>query len=265
MDALRDRGIFEAECKAAKEEAAALNRSLESSRVEVTTLRATRAELEKKLAEANNALLNSPNTDLVKMAEMEKELNVAKTEVQRLEKRIVVMQSDNDYSKNMYNQASQRATELSSENRAYEGQIAELKRRADDNILQANKIQARQEARALALQVRDSRNQLRDRELELNRARDELRALRNGRRETRQSSVPHSPRLSSLGVMSPRNGNRVPSAMGGPSSSRGTSPAPPTGVFDGPAGSGTNAIPNSSLFNQGPGASRFSHLRDQRF
>ncbi|KAI0196516.1 hypothetical protein EV127DRAFT_416736 [Xylaria flabelliformis] len=258
MDALKERGIFEADCKIAQEQASVLSGSLESCRTEITTLKATRTELEKKLAEANNALLNSSNPDLVKVAELEKGLNEANAETQQLKKKLVVMQSDLDYSKNLYNQASQRATDLSSENRGFENKIQELQRKADDNIIAVNKVQSRNEVRVLAQQVKEQKNLVRERTTELNKIREELKSLRSGRRETRQSSVPRSPRLSSLGVMSPRNGTRGPSAMGGPSSSRGTSPQPPTAIFDAPAGPGNG-------LNQGPGANRFAHLRDQRF
>ncbi|KAI8952434.1 hypothetical protein F4801DRAFT_218250 [Xylaria longipes] len=265
MDALEERGIFEADCKTAQEQVSVLSGSLESCRTEIATLKATRTELEKKLAEAHNALLHSSSPDLVKLAELEKNLNEASADVQQLKKRIVVMQSDLDYSKNQYNQASQRAVDLSWENRGYENKIQELQRKADDNIIEVNKVQSRNEVRILAQQVKEQKNLVRERTSELNRIKEELKSLKSGRRETRQSSVPRSPRLSSLGVMSPRNGTtRGPSAMGGPSSSRGTSPQPPMAVFDGPVGSG-NSVQNAALFNQGPGANRFAHLRDQRF
>ncbi|KAI0439206.1 hypothetical protein F4803DRAFT_564676 [Xylaria telfairii] len=265
MEALKERGIFEADCKTAQEQASVLNESLESCRSEITTLKATRAELEKKLAEANNALLNSSNPDLVKAAVLEKNLNEVNADVQQLQKRIVVMQSDLDYSKSMYNKASQRAIDLSSENRGYENKIQELQRKADNNIVEVNKVQSRNEVRMLTQQVKEQKSLVNERTTELNRVKEELRSLKSGRRETRQSSVPRSPRMSSLGTMSPRNGTRGPSAMGGPSSSRGASPQPPMAVFDGPAGSG-NGVQNAALFNnQGPGANRFAHLRDQRF
>ncbi|KAI1422180.1 hypothetical protein F5Y12DRAFT_642197 [Xylaria sp. FL1777] len=263
MEALEERGIFEADCKTAEEQAAVLSRSLDSCRTEIATLKTTRAELEKKLAEANDALLHSSNPDLVKMAEMEKNLNKANAQVEDLQKRLIIMQSDTDYNKNLYNQASQRAAELASENRGYEKKIEELRRKANDNIVEVNKTQSRNEARTFAQQITEQKNLVREREAELNRVKEELKSLKSGRRETRQSSVPRSPRLS-LGVMSPRNGTRGPSAMGGPSSSRGTSPQPPVAVFDGPVGS-VNSVQNAALFNQGPVSSRFAHLRDQRF
>ncbi|KAI1438704.1 hypothetical protein GGR50DRAFT_637433 [Xylaria sp. CBS 124048] len=265
MDALRERGIFEAECKVAQEQASILGNSLDSCRTEIATLKVTRTELEKKLAEANDALLHSSNPELVKMAELEKALKIANKEVQRLEKNMVVMQSDTDYSKNLYNEASKRAAELSAENRSHEKKIQELQRLVEGNILEVNKVQSRNEVRILAQQIKEQRSLVREREAELNRIKEELRMVKNGRRETRQSSVPRSPRLSSLGIMSPRNGTRGPSAMaGGPSSSRGTSPQPPMAVFDGPVAPG-NGVQSSALLNQGPVANRFAHLRDQRF
>ncbi|GAP84150.2 putative hda1 complex protein [Rosellinia necatrix] len=262
MEALKERGIFEADCKTAQEQASVLSGSLDSCRAEIGMLKATRTELGKKLAEANEALLHSSNPNLIKMAELENNLNIANTEVQRLETKLILVQSEADYNKNLYNKASQRATELSAENRGYEKKIGELQRKADNNIIEVNKIQSRNEVRILAQQVKEQKNLVRERATELTRVKDELKSLKSGRRETRQSSVPRSPRLNSLGgVMSPRNGTRGPSAMGGPSSSRGTSPQPPVAVFDNPVGSG-NGMQNAALLNQGPGASRFAHLRD---
>lgn len=263
MDALKDRGIFEADCKIAQEQASVLGNSLESCRTEIATLKATRTELEKKLARANDALLQSSNPDLVKLAELEKDLNQAKADVQRLEKYKVLMQSDTDYTKNKYAEASQRASELAAENRDLEKKNEELQRKADENVIEVNRIQSRNELRILTQQVKEQKSIVRELEAELNRVREELKMLKNGRRETRQSSVPRSPRLS-LGVMSPRNGPRGPSAMRGPSSSRGTSPQPPPTVSDGPVGAG-NGVQNAALFGQGPVANRFAHLRDQRF
>ncbi|TGJ86540.1 hypothetical protein E0Z10_g2215 [Xylaria hypoxylon] len=263
MDALKERGIFEADCKIAQEQASVLGGSLESCRAEIAKLKATRTELEKKLAEANDALLHSSIPDLVRMAEMERNLTIANARVEDLNKKVVVMQSDTDYRQNLYNQASQRAAEMSSENRGYEKKIQELQRKADDNIIEVNKVQSRNEVRILSQQVKEQKNLVREREAELSRVKEDLKSLKSGRRETRQSSVPRSPRLHSLGIMSPRNGTRGPSAMGGPSSSRGTSPQPPVAVFDGPVGPG-NGVQNAAMFNQGP-TNRFAHLRDQRF
>ncbi|KAI1117179.1 hypothetical protein F5Y14DRAFT_403425 [Nemania sp. NC0429] len=263
MEALQDRGIFEADCKIAQEQASVLGNSLESCRTEIATLKATRTELEKKLATANDALLHSSTPDLVKLAELDRDLNKAKADVQRLENNKVVMQSDTDYMKNKYTEASQRATELAAENRGLEKTIEELRRKADENVVEVNRVQSRNELRILTQQLKEQKSLVREHVTELNRVREELKSAKSGRRETRQSSVPRSPRLS-LGVMSPRNGPRGPSAMGGPSSSRGTSPQPPPVLSDGPVGAG-NGVQNAAIFGQGSVSNRFAHLRDQRF
>ena len=48
MDALKDRGTYESECKAAQEKAEAVTTALESARKENETLKDTNAELKKK-------------------------------------------------------------------------------------------------------------------------------------------------------------------------------------------------------------------------
>ncbi|KAI0205428.1 hypothetical protein F4808DRAFT_456415 [Astrocystis sublimbata] len=264
MEALEERGIFDNQSKIAKEDARMLSESVESCRKEITTLKATRTELEKKLAEAHNALLHSSNPDLVRLAELEKELSEANTENQKLQRRVVLAQSDLDYSRNEYGRQSQRLSDADSENRKYAQDMQELQRQANDHIVEVNKTQNRDEVQVLTQQLNELKSSFRERTTELNMAREELKTLKSSRRETRQSSVPRSPRLSSLGVSSPRNGVRGPSAMGGPSSSRGASPQPPAAVIDGPAGSG-NGVQNTGLFNQGSGANRLAHLRDPRF
>ncbi|KAI2620799.1 hypothetical protein GGS21DRAFT_379144 [Xylaria nigripes] len=265
MDALKERGIFETDCQIAQEQASVLSSSLDSSRTEIAMLKTTQAELEKKLAEANDALVKSSNPNHGKMVDLERNLSIANKQVQRLEKRIVVAQSDVDYSKNLYTQISRRAAELSAENRGHEKRIQELQRQASSNVLEVNKVQSRNEVRVLAQQLKEQKNIVREREAELSRIKEELRAIKNGRRETRQSSVPRSPRPNSLGVMSPRNGTRGSSAVGGgPSGSRGTSPQPSMAVFDAQVGLG-NGVSGTALFSQGSVANRFAHLRDQRF
>ncbi|KAI5867313.1 hypothetical protein GGS23DRAFT_547776 [Durotheca rogersii] len=248
MDALKDRGTYEAECTKIKEEARILAARLEASAKESEALNENNAELQRKLAEASKALLGSPNPELAKLAVLEKDFEEAKNKILQLEKKIAVTRSDMEYAQNAYQDASQKAVGLRAENIELEQKIEQLGRKADENIVKVNRIQSVNEVKELVRQLDEQKNLVRDRDMELSRLKEELRALKNGRRETRQSSVPRSPRLGALGVMSPRNGGRVK----GGSSSRGTSPAPPTGIYDGPAGA-----PNPN--------SRFSHLRNAPF
>ncbi|KAI1767423.1 hypothetical protein GGR53DRAFT_110860 [Hypoxylon sp. FL1150] len=252
MVALKDRGIYEAELNKTTEKMSTLSAALESKQEQYLKEKEKNAVLEKKIAEANELLANSSNPELVRVALLEKEVQALKTKVQQLEKKVAVTESDMEYAKNAYQDASQRAGELQSEKRALEQENEELRRKADDNVVEVNRIQAANEARELVRMLDEQKSLVRDRDAELGRAKDELKTLRESRRGTRQSSVPRSPRLSAFSnaVNSPRNGARGTKAG---SSSRGTSPAPPpTGVFE--AGSATPASSN-----------RQSNLRETRF
>ncbi|RYP66488.1 hypothetical protein DL769_006031 [Monosporascus sp. CRB-8-3] len=271
MEALKDRGIFEADCAEATEKANALTSALESARKENATLKETNTELRKKLSEATQSLLNSSIPEASKLAQLEKDLEEARTRVQHLEKRVTLAQGDLEYTKNAYQQASHSATQLRAENRELEARAEVLARRADDNVARVNELQSRQEVAELARLLAEQRGITRDREARLGQLHEELRLARAGRRETRQSSVPRSPRMtaalgggsSSASVLSPRNHNHHPttpsSVARAATSSRAASPAsatgaqPPLGVFE---SGGGGVVPGMPFFN------RHAHLRD---
>ncbi|KAI6085983.1 hypothetical protein F4821DRAFT_142408 [Hypoxylon rubiginosum] len=252
MIALKDRGIYEAELNKATDEAAKLRAALDSSKEEIMKHKIRTSELEGQVATATQLLSNSSNPALVKVAQLEEEVGALKEKTQQLEKKVASTESELEYVRNAYQNASQRAGELQSENRALEQQIEELRRKADENIVEVNQIQTKNEVRELVRMIEEQKSIVRDREMELSRTKDELKVFKESRRGTRQSSVPRSPRLSAFSnaANSPRNGAR---GTKGGSSSRGTSPAPPpTGVFE--TGSSTPASNN-----------RQSHLRETRF
>ena len=263
MDALKDRGTYESECKAAQEKAEAVTTALESARKENETLKDTNAELKKKLSEANESLLNSSVPVLKNMAQLEKDLEAAVSEVQKLEKSLKLAQGDLDYVRNAYQQATQSAGQLQAKNSTLAAEVKELERKANDNVVKVNQTQDRQEVAELSRLLAEQRAVVRDREAELNRLREEVRSLRASRRETRGSSVPRSPRLGSS-ILSPRNNHQstTPSSIArGATSSRAASPAagaqqpphqPAMGVFDGGGGGGGV----TAFFG------RHAHLRD---
>ncbi|RYP26609.1 hypothetical protein DL768_011685 [Monosporascus sp. mg162] len=271
MEALKDRGIFEADCAEAMEKANTLTSALESARKENATLRETNTELRKKLSEATQSLLNSSIPEVSKLAQLEKDLEEARARVQHLEKRVTLAQGDLEYTKNAYQQASHSATQLRAENRELEARVEALARRADDNVARVNELQSRQEVAELARLLAEQRSIARDREARLGQLHEELRLARAGRRETRQSSVPRSPRTtaglgggsSSASVLSPRNHNHHPttpsSVARAATTSRAASPAsatgaqPPLGVFE---SGGGGVVPGMPFFN------RHAHLRD---
>ncbi|RYP65397.1 hypothetical protein DL771_008342 [Monosporascus sp. 5C6A] len=271
MEALKDRGIFEANCAEATEKANTLTSALESARKENAILKETNTELRKKLSEATQSLLNSSIPEASKLAQLEKDLEEAQARVQYLEKRVTLAQGDLEYTKNAYQQASHSATQLRAENRELEARIEALARRADDNVARVNELQSRQEVAELARLLAEQRGIARDHEARLGQLHEELRLARAGRRETRQSSVPRSPRMtaalggasSSASVLSPRNHNHHPttpsSVARAATSSRAASPAsatgvqPPVGVFESGGGGVVSGMP---FFN------RHAHLRD---
>ncbi|RYP23521.1 hypothetical protein DL765_001035 [Monosporascus sp. GIB2] len=271
MEALKDRGIFEADCAEATEKANNLTSVLESVRKENATLKETNTELRKKLSEATESLLNSSIPEASRLARLEKDLEEARARVQHLEKRVTLAQGDLEYTKNAYQQASHSATQLRAENRELEARVEALARRADDNVARINELQSRQEVAELSRLLAEQRGIVRDREARLGQLHEELRLARAGRRDTRQSSVPRSPRMtaalgggsSSASVLSPRNHNHHPttpsSVARAATSSRAASPAsatgtqPPLGVFE---SGGGGVVPGMPFFN------RHAHLRD---
>ncbi|KAI1104866.1 hypothetical protein F4804DRAFT_168901 [Jackrogersella minutella] len=255
MEALKDRGIFEDNYYKAKEETRASSATIESSREDNAKLKEKNAELQKQLSAANESLLNSSNPNVAKMAQLDESLKEAKNRIQQLEKRASMAKNDMEYTKNAYQNASQKAGELGAENRELERQIGELSRKANENIVAVNRIHSANESKEMLRMLNEQKSIVRDRDVELGRLKDELKLLRESRRGTRQSSAPRSPRLSAFNN-SPRNGGGAAArAAKAGSSSRGTSPAPPpTGVFETGAGGGTPASNN-----------RASHLRETRF
>lgn len=297
MEALRDRGTFEIERDRAVKALEAANARLAASNAAVQELKEKNTALEARLVEATTTAAapgDSARADdgAEPVAAANSTTDAAAHQkpydrIAALEKKLASATADRDFIGERYQAASSAAAQLGTENAELKGQLEGLAARASENLREVQRIQKSAEADGLRRMLREQGAIARERERELERARDELRLLRNGRRETRAGSTPRSPRL---GVMSPRGGGRagnggtaaapaggagpMASVMGGGSSaggggvgvggngpgSRGNSPAPMGGVFDGGAGSGP--LPGMTLFGQQPGNGRWGHLRD---
>ncbi|KAK0651886.1 hypothetical protein B0T16DRAFT_89671 [Cercophora newfieldiana] len=247
-EALGDRGTFEHQAKLAEEKASKAQNALEAVKEDSDAMRQRVKSLETELAEAKAILEGSAVPDIAKMAKAEREVEEARATIVALEKKVANREQDKDYSFKAYQDASNRAIVLNREARELREQVEVLERKAGDNILKINQVNDQKQRDAENRQTDELRAQLRECQRDLAQARDELRHLKNGRRETRQASVPRSPRTT--GVMSPRPNRGV----GG--GSRGTSPAP---TYDAAAGA-----PGGMVFlNQAPsGSARWPHLRD---
>lgn len=262
MAALRDRGTMKKERDASRGELESLTMRFNLTAKDKTRLAEENTELKRKLAEARDTLMSSENPDIASMTRMQNELEEAQEKNAELEKKIGIVQENLDFVRERYQQASNSGAGLSVEKTELERRIEALDRKADENVFRINQMQAQSETHELARLLHEQKQLVRDREAELNRVKEQLGALRSGRRETRQSSVPRSPRLGSLGVMSPRNasgrGANQNSNSASGAVSRGTSPTA-AGALDAVAGSGASG---PGLFGQSPGSGRYAHLRD---
>jgi len=249
MEAIRDRGVFESKLKKAKLEAKATESRFQELLSELKAAQEQIGTLKTELAESKAILVGSRDPDIAKTARLEKELEEANAKIQAQEKRVVNANNDMEYSRTAYQDASNSFVQVNQENQELKTRVAELEHLASDNIRSIHETNAKMLEVSEARQLGDARATIKERERELSVAREELRLLKNGRRETRQGSVPRSPRTS---MMSPRPGRVASGATG--ASSRGTSPAP---AYEAQGASGSGVY-----IAQPPSNARWPHLRD---
>lgn len=234
--AISDRGVFELRMNAAEKRLAKVQEDLDVSKVEVQALK---AKLEGQ-TKSNEDALTDP----------EVELEEAQTKIAALEKKIKSANHDLEFIRERYQAASSSAAELGTENADLKTKIKALEQRASEITLRIHEINSKNKMSGAQHRIDELQATIAQRDQHLDTVMKELRTLKSGRRETRQSSVPRSPRLN---VMSPRT-------RGNGGTSRGTSPAP----FDGSStpSSVAGTAPGGLSFYQPPGSHRFSHLRE---
>lgn len=220
LQAIADRRKFQAERDEAKTQAIKLNQGIETRVNEILKLRDDNANLEKELAAARTALTNSVVPEIAQLAQVQEELRTQQADKERLEKRISSMQKEIDYTRESYQKGSAYTTELKNELSDLQEQSVVLQRKASENTVRVAEIQRANETKEREERIEELEALLRDRDQELRKKTEELKIKTNGRRETRGTSVPRSPRMGS-GAMSPRP--RFAQPAGG---SRGGSPAP---------------------------------------
>lgn len=215
--ALQDRSMFEKEKQKAESNAKAAAETAERERKK---LQKHIEELESKIAH----LTASPEA-----SKLEDMLREEQGQVELLTKRLSNAQTTNEFYQHRYQEVDGQATELATENKELKSRHEDLRTKASDNFRKIQEINASQQWEAMKDQIKQLTAQVNEREHLLNLAHEELRTLRNGRPQTRGTSVPRSPRVP---MMSPRPGR---SGFTG-SASRGTSPttAPSHEGFMGP-------------------------------
>ncbi|KAK1730429.1 uncharacterized protein BDZ83DRAFT_404979 [Colletotrichum acutatum] len=250
MASLRERAKFEAERDEAKRKE---EQALEKSREWQDKAQAFEEKLKAKSATLEEALVNAGSVATETFKEKTAELEKALAKVTELEKKLESRDGELSYARDAYQTANHSNSELSRENRELKEQVAAMQSSAPGNLAQVLNVTANagQQVKEMQRQIAETKAITKDREKELARVEKELRVLKNGRRETRQQSVPRSPRLS---VMSPRTGRVAGGGNGGGSASRGTSPTPHE------SGGGT-PVAGLQFFNNSAN-NRWPHLRD---
>lgn len=223
QQAIRERNIFEEERTKMYREKEKIQKALDVSQARANKLLEEKQELEAKLQELTKS--EDPNTTAA--AHRELDLASSRENAANLERQLAFMKKDVEYARSRYQDASDKAASLGEDNTALKNQVAELEKRASDNVVKLRELSvetARQDAWRL---YQDEKTQRLSAERELDRKNEELRNYRSrfGGRETRGSSVPRSPRVRQ---MSSRNTSPVGDNGNG---GNGSGPGPISGVF----------------------------------
>jgi chromosome segregation ATPase len=239
--AIQDRTQFEKDKRNAE---AALQASQQSALAQSTKYQKQISELK-----ADIARLATAGADVQSQQNLGQPLQEAREKIENLEKKLESARKQLDFVTSQYQETRSEAATMRSEAMDLKAQNQRLEQTARNNFVRIHEIQAQSSEKHRVAQISELKALLREREIELERTRDELQQLKNGRRETRQVSMPRSPRM---GMMSPRTGRAH-----GSSTSRGTSPAPGSGTD----GAGTTPVPGMQYLTQQTGNARFNHLR----
>lgn len=185
----------------------------------VSDLRIENRALKDHLTEAREALLSHEIPDraeleIAKLAAVKAEADKAK-----LETRVKTMDSELDYLRARYQDASNSASSLGTTNEELNKRISVLEKKASGEMARARSVTLNKQTQRLEQDHTRLKQMLKDRDALLQRKEDEINKLKEssrGRMGTRGSSVPRSPRV----------GSPMRLDVGGRAGSRQVSPAP---------------------------------------
>lgn len=220
QEALNERAKFQAEREAAVAQATTLSERIEARLSDIVKLKEEKASLGKELADTQRLLRTSSVPDMAQLEQAKEAGQVLQAEKIKLEKKVASMTRDFEFTRDAYQKASNSAVDLANELSEVQQEMTVLRQKADENSVRIAELQRDSERQQKEDRITELEALLADRENELWRKGEELKIKTNGRRETRATSVPRSPRLTS-GAMSPR---RLP--HGGNNGSRQNSPVP---------------------------------------
>lgn len=223
LEELRDTaGNRHAEIQELTEELETLKKDYAKSRTDKLALQADVGRLDKELANVRLELLNHPDPAVREKARLNAEIRTLTAENANLKKKIENMTKDWEYTKQLYSEASQAATDRAAELAAVEAKLPELERKAGENQAKMRGTIHDSEIAQLRKEVGNLKATVKSREKLVMRKEEQITELKRGRGglQTRGSSVqPRSPRGGSRGA-SPAaamlgGGSKGPSGLSG--------------------------------------------------
>ncbi|KAH8805943.1 hypothetical protein F5884DRAFT_801173 [Xylogone sp. PMI_703] len=208
QEALNERGQAQHDKEAAVARCNTIQGRLDARNAEIVRLKEERQNMEKEVASSRDALLNSKETAIAENGKMREQIRTLEEENTRLQTHLKNLQNDFEFMRENYQQASHKAAESSREVTNLQEVIEKLKAKASENIIEIAKIQHGYEISQLKQRADELERVRVELQRELDKKVEELRVRMNGRRETRGTSVPRSPRMGA-GTMSPRPVTRV--------------------------------------------------------
>lgn len=177
-------------------------------------LRNERNTLKQQLNEARNQLATSTVPEVAEREQLRRERDDALAKLERAQKTRETENKESEFFRSQYQDASNRASELSGEVTSLTQQLREFERLASGERERARQLTLNAATDAYRDEVEMLRAQLRDREDTIKQKTDEIKAIR-GRQGvgTRAGSVPRSPRIT--GGPGSRGGSPAPSGLGG--------------------------------------------------
>jgi chromosome segregation ATPase len=254
QEALNDRAQAAHDIQESMVRETSMRQKLDTRTAELAKVREEKALVDAELAAARAALSSSSIPEVAELQKSKDDLRAAGLELERAKKKIVSAENDMEYMRNNYQKASSAAAEMRNELDKIKAENLILQRKASDNAVEIHRLQSDSQLKQYLQLISELEVEKTEVERELEKKSEELRTLLNGRRTTRGTSVPRSPRM---GTMSPGQSTRPISRVLGGMGSRGNSPAP-VGNESGFRGPGTFG---DALFAPGGGPSRWgNHL-----
>ena len=223
QEALNDRGQAAHDNQESMAREKRMSQKLEARTAELAKAREQKDLVDTELAAARATLLNSSIPEIAELQKLKDELSAARADMEKTQKKITNAQGDMEYMRNNYQKASSAAAEMRNELDELTTQNALLTRKASDNAVEIHRIQSSSEIKQYLEMISELQAEKAAVERELEKKSEELRSLQNGRRATRGTSMPRSPRM---GTMSPGQSSRPMARVLGGVGSRGNSPAP---------------------------------------